>query len=223
MATTPDAAPDTSAVIKELSTYLISDYCIVSAEALMIWHYLTTFDKEVKRFWKRKLSGASALFFANRYLALAVVVLNVLIASRVCFTLTDVIVLMATWLSTYKWRNTDGFFGDSETTLASVLFRDGSIYFIALTTVNLLYMLLSITSITTGSDPDAKLFNNVVLSPYIPPITAIIVDYFLVHLHEAAASGAASELSRWSQGTLRFARHGSTSSTDELEHEAADA
>lgn len=39
---------------------------------LLLWHYVLTFDKEVTFFWGRVFSGPSALFFANRYLTLAV-------------------------------------------------------------------------------------------------------------------------------------------------------
>ncbi|KAH9850526.1 hypothetical protein C2E23DRAFT_734858, partial [Lenzites betulinus] len=40
--------------------------------ALLVWHYLITLDKEVSLFWKRGLSGGNILFFANRYITIAV-------------------------------------------------------------------------------------------------------------------------------------------------------
>lgn len=46
--------------------------------ALLIWHHLLTFDREVAFFWKRKFSGASGLFFANRYLILVYSIYNLL-------------------------------------------------------------------------------------------------------------------------------------------------
>ena len=36
-----------------------------------IYEYLTTLDREVELFWKGEFSGASILFFLNRYPALA--------------------------------------------------------------------------------------------------------------------------------------------------------
>ena len=35
--------------------------------ALIFLEYLLTFDQEVRLFWGKKLTGAVALFFANRY------------------------------------------------------------------------------------------------------------------------------------------------------------
>ncbi|EIW53131.1 uncharacterized protein TRAVEDRAFT_134433, partial [Trametes versicolor FP-101664 SS1] len=52
--------------------------------ALLVWHYLLTFEKEITFFWRRKFSGASALFLTNRYLSLAVVIYNLL--SRELYT-----------------------------------------------------------------------------------------------------------------------------------------
>ncbi|EIW53133.1 uncharacterized protein TRAVEDRAFT_61247 [Trametes versicolor FP-101664 SS1] len=63
---TPDA------IIASVQEFLIQDYGAVSAAVLLLWHYVLTFDKEVTFFWGRVFSGPSALFFANRYLTLAV-------------------------------------------------------------------------------------------------------------------------------------------------------
>lgn len=43
------------------------------------YEYAITFDQEVELFWKEKLTIASALFLANRYVALIYNVLNVLL------------------------------------------------------------------------------------------------------------------------------------------------
>ncbi|KAI0631876.1 hypothetical protein C8Q77DRAFT_1020302, partial [Trametes polyzona] len=32
-----------------------------------VWHYLTTLDKEVRFFWRRRFSGSTVLFLATRY------------------------------------------------------------------------------------------------------------------------------------------------------------
>lgn len=37
---------------------------------LLFYDYILTFDKEVGLFWKKRISGASLLFFCNRYLTL---------------------------------------------------------------------------------------------------------------------------------------------------------
>lgn len=45
-----------------------------SRAVLLMWHYLITFDKEFAFFWRQRFSGASALFFANRYLTLTIAI-----------------------------------------------------------------------------------------------------------------------------------------------------
>lgn len=42
-----------------------------STSALVIWHHLLTFDKEVEFFWRRKLNGPRAIFLATRYSTLS--------------------------------------------------------------------------------------------------------------------------------------------------------
>ena len=39
-----------------------------ASAVLAFFEYAITVDREVELFWKRKVSGATALFFANRYL-----------------------------------------------------------------------------------------------------------------------------------------------------------
>ncbi|KAM5541401.1 hypothetical protein V8D89_004955 [Ganoderma adspersum] len=43
---------------------------LLSAITLVIYEYLVTFTTEVQLFWARELTGASILFFINRYLML---------------------------------------------------------------------------------------------------------------------------------------------------------
>ena len=42
----------------------------VCRAALLGYEYLVHLPQEVELFWKRKITGASVLFFANRYLSL---------------------------------------------------------------------------------------------------------------------------------------------------------
>ena len=44
---------------------------------LLFYDYILTLDKEVRLFWKRKISGASLLFLFNRYLTVLTQVLDV--------------------------------------------------------------------------------------------------------------------------------------------------
>ncbi|PIL27782.1 hypothetical protein GSI_10935 [Ganoderma sinense ZZ0214-1] len=62
--------------IKFLADSLGLAYCLVASGVFYIYDILLTLDVEVEFFWKDPLTGAAALFFANQYLALASLVLN---------------------------------------------------------------------------------------------------------------------------------------------------
>ncbi|PIL30359.1 hypothetical protein GSI_07544 [Ganoderma sinense ZZ0214-1] len=64
------SSEDTADVVAEFSSFLISNYCSNAATTLYMYEYLLTIDYEVELFWRRKFTGASALFFLNRYLRL---------------------------------------------------------------------------------------------------------------------------------------------------------
>ncbi|KAI1783015.1 hypothetical protein LXA43DRAFT_1103125 [Ganoderma leucocontextum] len=64
------SSEDTAAVVAEYASFILSDYCSNAAAALFLYEYLVTIDYEVEIFWKRRFTGASALFFLNRYLRL---------------------------------------------------------------------------------------------------------------------------------------------------------
>ncbi|KAI0325606.1 hypothetical protein GY45DRAFT_1260568 [Cubamyces sp. BRFM 1775] len=56
------------AVIANRSFFFISN-CALFAEAALIFHeYFITFDSEVRLIWRRRITGASVLFFLNRYI-----------------------------------------------------------------------------------------------------------------------------------------------------------
>lgn len=44
--------------------------------AFLLYDFVITFGREVKLFWTRRFSGASFLFFANRYISLTFNVLS---------------------------------------------------------------------------------------------------------------------------------------------------
>ncbi|KAH9939063.1 uncharacterized protein BXZ73DRAFT_44259 [Epithele typhae] len=43
----------------------------------MFYDYTITFSQEVDLFWRRRINGASILFFVNRYVALVVYIINI--------------------------------------------------------------------------------------------------------------------------------------------------
>ena len=44
--------------------------------ALLAYEYIVAFGREVDLFWKRKLTMATVLFIANRYVPLAATIMN---------------------------------------------------------------------------------------------------------------------------------------------------
>ncbi|KAL1937299.1 hypothetical protein VTO73DRAFT_13863 [Trametes versicolor] len=49
-------------------------YFEMATTALLIWHYVLTVENELAFFWRRRFSSAYALFVANRYLILVVII-----------------------------------------------------------------------------------------------------------------------------------------------------
>ncbi|PIL30323.1 hypothetical protein GSI_07507 [Ganoderma sinense ZZ0214-1] len=45
---------------------------------LVLYEYLVTFSAEVQLFWRRDITGASILFFVNRYMMLSYVLISLL-------------------------------------------------------------------------------------------------------------------------------------------------
>ncbi|KAI0730539.1 hypothetical protein C8Q76DRAFT_690621 [Earliella scabrosa] len=61
-------------LIAEHQALTVSGYCSIAAGVLFLYEYLITFTEEVALFWRRKRSGATALFCLNRYYFLFVCV-----------------------------------------------------------------------------------------------------------------------------------------------------
>ncbi|KAI0816081.1 hypothetical protein BC628DRAFT_1342559 [Trametes gibbosa] len=215
-------------------------YGATVAAALLFWHYLLTLDKEVAYFWKRGFAGGTVLFFANRYLTLAYSIHNAFLGPFIpsgpdvstkaanlgkCH-LRDVAVLVATWVATKDSRSEDVLHGFGRTTtLSEVIFKTGlmstvtavgTIYFLAMTTMNALYpaayVLTVIPSTSAGANPLSGLFQSTYGS-----ITAILVTQFLIALQEAVnatvhISAGSNALGTWAapsngmQSLIEFAR-----------------
>lgn len=61
----------------------VLDRLICAVTALLAYEYLLTLTREIALFWKRRLTGASVLFFLNRYIVLALHIFNFAIAGPV--------------------------------------------------------------------------------------------------------------------------------------------
>lgn len=103
---------------------------------------------------------------------------RVIIATRSCSIACDCIVIAVTWYSTYesaRLRRVD--YLEERPTLASLLLRDGSLYFLALLSLNLIDIFTYRLSNTAGN-----------LTGFILPISSILISRLLLHIHEAACS-----------------------------------
>ncbi|KAI0642075.1 hypothetical protein C8Q79DRAFT_1013952 [Trametes meyenii] len=61
------AESEVAQIIELYSTVFTVNCCGCSVLALLAYDYLLTLDQEIKQFWKRKITAASALFFIIRY------------------------------------------------------------------------------------------------------------------------------------------------------------
>jgi len=64
-------------VAAKFDDMLLSNFCSVAATTLLFYDYMLTFSRELRCIWGRKFSGATLLFFLNRYLTLIYRVLMV--------------------------------------------------------------------------------------------------------------------------------------------------
>ncbi|KAJ8472698.1 hypothetical protein ONZ51_g8344 [Trametes cubensis] len=59
-----------SELIAEVQSLIVGDYCQVAATTMLAYYYVTTLHDEFKYWYKRKLTCATLLYMANRYLTL---------------------------------------------------------------------------------------------------------------------------------------------------------
>ncbi|EIW53112.1 uncharacterized protein TRAVEDRAFT_24424 [Trametes versicolor FP-101664 SS1] len=136
----------------------------------------------------------------------------VIIASRVALIVSDVVVLGVTWsvTRTYRSRSILRRFGRT-TTLAGVLYKNGAIYFVVLTTLNIIYLAVILIEVRVwqdtlgvGARERMGLFSDFVTITY-DSFTTILVVHFMVRLQEAARPTAGSVCFATGTGTLQFA------------------
>ncbi|KAH9888835.1 hypothetical protein C8Q73DRAFT_708386 [Cubamyces lactineus] len=63
--------PVDPALILELASEATFKYCVASVTALFIYYYITTLDEGFRQYAKRKVTLATLLYIANRYIPLA--------------------------------------------------------------------------------------------------------------------------------------------------------
>ncbi|KAL1937988.1 hypothetical protein VTO73DRAFT_11999 [Trametes versicolor] len=138
---------------------------------------------------------------------------SMIIASRVALIVSDVVVLGVTWSVTRTYRSQGILrrFGRA-TTLAGVLYQNGAIYFVVLTTLNVFYLTVILLearvrqdTLGVGARERMGLFSDFVTITY-DSFTTILVVHFMVRLQEAARPTAGSVCFATGTGTLHFAR-----------------
>ncbi|KAI9063139.1 hypothetical protein FKP32DRAFT_1572420 [Trametes sanguinea] len=104
-----------------------------------------------------------------------------LIATRTSAILTDVLVLITTWWQTYSLRRL-AVQANMQVSLATLLVRDGTIYFLVLLAMNTFHIAFSLTGRFTYT------------ITFEEPLTTILISRFLLNLREASMSTGQSSL-----------------------------
>ncbi|KAM5536328.1 hypothetical protein V8D89_010020 [Ganoderma adspersum] len=223
-----DAAAELAA---EYNSILLANQCYNAASIVFIYEYFLTISEEAKYFWTRKFTGAGAVFFLNRYVPLTLYALEFAsyasmldqipahyglpgtieplagcipddltppdVAKRCSLTVHRLSLLVfITWFSLFKKGAFHLKFGTA--TLAEVLLRDGTIYFVILVVLNVLHLAFSFASIAVPALQNAS-----EVTLFTEPITAIIIQRFLLHLQAANRRALDLDSSQMGSGVQR--------------------
>ncbi|PIL24595.1 hypothetical protein GSI_12479 [Ganoderma sinense ZZ0214-1] len=169
--------------VAEYAGVIVDNYCEVAATALIIYDSIIITGQEARYFWSERLTGAAVLFYLNKYLTLLSFVytmfgfVTVTIASRVSLIVADCLLIIITWCSVSSPQHVQM----RKNTFATVLLRDGLIYFLSLLILNSLHLVLTMLSESNiPSLQDASF-----VSLFAEPLTTILVSRFLLHLQSA--------------------------------------
>ncbi|EMD34572.1 hypothetical protein CERSUDRAFT_97167 [Gelatoporia subvermispora B] len=156
-------------VAVEIVTYLKSDWidehCQLAGIALVLYDHIITIPGEARFIWGQKLTNAIILFYLNRWFTFLWVV---------SFTLGFV---GFENIPTYALKREADRVGIA-TPLATMMLRDGTIYFLALLALNI----IQIVGWTTNSFIYAA-------TAFETPLSSMIVSRFLMDLRRAAYAG----------------------------------
>ncbi|EMD36546.1 hypothetical protein CERSUDRAFT_95835 [Gelatoporia subvermispora B] len=136
--------------------YLSAPICIVmSRRGLLLSR---------SRFW-----ALCVLEIKTFQLVLGMIVL--LIATRACAIAADLLTLVVTWSSTYRIKR-DADKANVKASLATLLLRDGTVYFIILLALNAMHMASYLTNTFVN------------ISWFLVPISSILISRFLLNLRQ---------------------------------------
>ncbi|RDX47023.1 hypothetical protein OH76DRAFT_1485073 [Lentinus brumalis] len=209
MSSDTDAA---AAVVDEFYSIYTEDYCIMAAAVLFIYDAFLTFDREVTWFWTAKRTGASLLFFANRWLTILYFV-TVLVTfapfpsdnvgsqsfamapahSRICRAVTivarvplivaDILLIYITWTRLSSWCALKATAGLRPSNSLSL---SNILFRGGIVYFAVLFGLnvlhLALSAAAVG---DSGNLGESVVTTFTAPLTAVIVSHFLLELQEA--------------------------------------
>ncbi|KAI0780285.1 hypothetical protein C8Q74DRAFT_1368023 [Fomes fomentarius] len=121
--------------------------------------------------------GLSVMFVPLPFVAFAF--LTFMIASRTSFILADALVVAITWVTTYKSTRSQ-YRHENVPSFQTLLYRNGIVYFVVLTVLNILHLVLSLLSVASNGSEEASL-----VVSFAEPITSILVSNFLMELQAA--------------------------------------
>ncbi|KAI0748764.1 hypothetical protein C8Q80DRAFT_757828 [Daedaleopsis nitida] len=118
---------------------------------------------------------------------------KLLIFTRVSAIVTDGLVLAVTWLETFSsWQASKN--AGLKTSLATLLLRDGTAYFLILFTLNIIHLVCTLTGVFTTS-----------VGTFVESLTTILTSRFILNLRGFNRSGyrspleSRSSIGRWSR------------------------
>lgn len=116
------------------------------------------------------------------------------VGTRICAIASDLIVLVATWSKTYALKRATALHG-ARAPLATLLLRDGTLYFMALLCLNILNIAGQSTNVF------------VYAAQFTVPLSSIIITHFFLNLHQIShpTRGDADDSHFMQQSSLRFA------------------
>ncbi|KAI0794518.1 hypothetical protein C8Q74DRAFT_1365958 [Fomes fomentarius] len=77
-----DPGPDAAELISTYQSLFVDNACAFAVLAFVIYDYAITLGQEIEMFWKRKFTGATALFLLNRYLLVLDYIFNIATIER---------------------------------------------------------------------------------------------------------------------------------------------
>ncbi|PIL30385.1 hypothetical protein GSI_07570 [Ganoderma sinense ZZ0214-1] len=213
---------DNAATIAAWNALAVADYIGVATMVIVLYEYVVTFHMEVDLFWGKEITGASIVFFLNRYLVLAYYLVQLPtwfslsgslcpvpqcfdIVSRGSLIAADLIVAVVTFVTTYKSAimTRKVLKGRRNRSFAYLLLRDGMMYFIVLLVMNVIHLSFSLASVLVANFDDGNASD---ISKFNESLTAILIWRFMLNLQWARQQ--TEEVSSQSQNTssLNFDR-----------------